>query len=168
MREYNRILLTEAFRHLQYKTQVMINSASDDQRTRLMHTLEVQGIAKTLAMQLKVDWELAETIAAGHDVGHAPFGHAGESALDKCLAENFVGRFSHALQSVRVLDCLENYDLIARYGLEGLGLSTELLRGIVTHDTDSFVDNVTSPAFRLQYDLKNIKGKIHNYDSVKY
>ena len=150
-REYDRILVTKSFRHLQYKTQVMVNTASDDQRTRLLHSLEVQRIAKTLAIQLGANSNLAQTIAIGHDVGHAPFGHAGESALNDRLSKGCFGEFSHALQSVKVLNYMEKHPIVKRYGFSGLGLSIEVLSGILKHDTDTFRKDVSRAAFRLQY-----------------
>jgi len=150
-REFDRIILTNSFRHLQYKTQVMINSASDDQRTRLLHSIEVQKIAKTLALQLGANWELAEAMGIGHDVGHAPFGHSGEYQLDKCLEENYFGKFSHALQGVKVLNHIEFHELRERYGLYGIGLSKRVLEGILKHDSDALVGDLTSPEYQLQY-----------------
>lgn len=163
-REFDRILVSNAFRHLQYKTQVMNNSASDDQRTRLLHSLEVQRIAKILAVQLKANWELAEAIAIGHDVGHTPFGHTGEEALNKCLELRFFGRFSHALQSAKVLNFLEHHEVMAKYGLGGIGLSKSVLDGILRHDTDSFINDLSKPGFKLQYNCPELlnKRKINN------
>ena len=101
-REFDRIIYTNVFRRLQYKTQVMINSASDDQRTRLLHSLEVQKVAKKIAIGVGANWELAEAIAIAHDIGHTPFGHEGEHAIKTYLQQNGCGAFSHALQSVKV------------------------------------------------------------------
>lgn len=150
-REYDRIVVSTAFQHLQYKTQVMINSASDDQRTRLLHSLEVQKCAKTLAEQLGANWELAEEIALAHDVGHTPFGHSGERQLDKCLHSNFFGRFVHPIQSVKVLDFLEHHQNSDKYGLRALLLAKTVLRGVLQHDRDSFSENLGDPGFMLQY-----------------
>jgi predicted deoxyguanosinetriphosphate triphosphohydrolase len=155
-REFDRILVTKSFRHMQYKTQVMVNSASDDQRTRLLHSLEVQRIAKTLSTQLGANSNLVQTIAIGHDVGHAPFGHAGERALSRCLTGGYFGDFSHALQSVKVLNYIEKHPIMERYGFRGLGLSAEVLSGILKHDTDTFCKDVSSAAFRLQYECPEI------------
>lgn len=164
-REYDRILVTKSFRHLQYKTQIMVNSASDDQRTRLLHSLEVQRIAKTLAIQLGANSNLAQTIAIGHDVGHSPFGHAGERALSNCLSKGYFGEFTHALQSVKVLNYLEEHPIVKRYGLNGLGLSVEVLSGILKHDTDTFCKNVSTAAFRLQYDCPRVLNYYPGEDS---
>ena len=155
-KEYDRIIVTNAFRHLQYKTQVMINSASDDQRTRLLHSIEVQTISKALALQLGANWELAEVIAIGHDVGHTPFGHAGEEQLNDCLSERYFGKFTHALQSVKVLNHLESHELWARNGLHGIGLCKHVLEGILKHDADVFTGEINTPALRLQYDCTEL------------
>lgn len=118
-REYDRIICTTAFRHLQYKTQVMVNSASDDQRTRLLHSLEVQKVAKKIAMGIHANWELAETIAIAHDIGHTPFGHEGESIIKDFLQDKKSGVFSHALQSVKVLDELAEHPILNGYDVRG-------------------------------------------------
>lgn len=155
-KEEERIIYTEAFRRLQYKTQVMINSASDDQRTRLLHSLEVQKIARKVAIALKANYELTETIAIAHDIGHAPFGHAGEYAIKEFLEKSFVGSFSHAVQSVKVIDYLCSHRALKPKGLKGLGVSDYVLEGVLKHDSDSYSDNVASPAYRLQYNCERI------------
>lgn len=155
-REEERIIYTEAFRRLQYKTQIMVNSASDDQRTRLLHSLEVQKIARKIAIALKANYELAETIAIAHDIGHAPFGHAGENAIKKFMEDHLVGSFSHALQSVKVLDFLCSHRALKPKGLKGLGISDLVLEGILKHDSDSFTDNLSLAEYKLQYDCPNL------------
>ena len=155
-KEEERIIYTEAFRRLQYKTQVMINSASDDQRTRLLHSLEVQKISRKIAVALKANYELAETIAIAHDIGHAPFGHAGEYAIKEFLENSFVGSFSHAVQSVKVIDYLCSHRALKPKGLKGLGVSDYVLEGVLKHDSDSYSDNVASPAYRLQYNCERL------------
>lgn len=155
-REEERIIYTEAFRRLQYKTQVMVNSASDEQRTRLLHSLEVQKISRKIAIALKANYELTETIAISHDIGHAPFGHAGEKAIKKYLEKHLVGSFSHALQSVKVIDFLCSHRALKPKGLKGLGVSDLVLEGVLKHDSDSFIDNMSSAEFRLQYDCLNL------------
>jgi predicted deoxyguanosinetriphosphate triphosphohydrolase len=150
-REYDRIIVTDAFRRMQYKTQILTNESSDVQRTRMMHSLEVQKIAKTLALQLGANWELAEAIAIAHDIGHAPFGHSGEAAIDNYLSLNFFGRFAHALQSVKVLNHLETHAIPASYGLRGIMLSNRVLRGVLQHDTDMFSEDIASAGYYLQY-----------------
>ncbi len=155
-KEEERIIYTEYFRRLQYKTQVMINSASDDQRTRLLHSLEVQKIARKISMALHANYELAETIAISHDLGHSPFGHAGERAINKYLENAMAGSFSHALQSVKAADYICSHRVLKPMGLRGLGISDYVLEGILKHDTDSFSENMASAAYRLQYDCPEL------------
>jgi dGTPase len=127
-RDRDRIIHCTAFRRLEYKTQVFANFAGDHFRTRLTHSLEVAQIARTLARALRADEDLAEAVALAHDLGHSPFGHAGETALQAALAEH--GGFDHNLQSFRVLTRLER-----RYALfDGLNLCFETLEGVVKHN----------------------------------
>jgi len=152
VRESDRIISSDFFRYLQYKTQVMVNNTSDDQRTRLAHSLEVAGIAKLTAKQLGCNWELAETISLGHDLGHVPFGHSGEAALDKCLHEALAGRFLHSLQSAKVVGLLARHEAInERFGIEGLCLSSRVIKGILKHDTDNLFNDIRRASWRLQY-----------------
>lgn len=118
-RDRDRILHTKAFRRLKHKTQVFIAPAEDHYVTRLTHTLEVAQVARTITRALNLNEDLAEAAALGHDIGHGPFGHAGEEALAECLPEGF--RHNH--QSVRVLDKLENSG-------QGLNLTYEVLDAI--------------------------------------
>ena len=149
-REYDRIICTNSFRRLQYKTQVMVNSASDDQRTRLMHSLEVQRIAKKIAIGIKANAELAENIAIAHDIGHAPFGHSGEEAISNFIANKLQKENSgsalylHAIQSVKVLDKIATHRKLKEYGIDGLGLSDYVLEGVLKHDADVFSESVKS------------------------
>jgi dGTPase len=127
-RDCDRIIHSSAFRRLAYKTQVFVFHEGDHFRTRLTHTLEVAQIARSLARALGLDEDLAEACALGHDLGHPPFGHAGERALDECLAE--YGGFDHNAQTLRVVTALEK-----RYaGFDGLNLSWETLEGLVKHN----------------------------------
>ncbi len=127
-RDRDRIIHSTAFRRLEYKTQVLVNFEGDHFRTRLTHSLEVAQIARTLARALEVDEDLAEAVALAHDLGHSPFGHAGEAALDGALAS--FGGFDHNLQTFRVVTTLER-----RYALfDGLNLSFETLEGVVKHN----------------------------------
>lgn len=121
-RDRDRILHCKAFRRLKYKTQVFFSPSGDHYRTRLTHTLEVAQVARTIARALRLNEDLTEAIALGHDVGHAPFGHAGEQALDALCPGGFV----HSRQSLRVLDTLE------REG-RGLNLTWEVRDGIAYH-----------------------------------
>ena len=114
-----------AFRRLKHKTQVFVFHEGDHYRTRLSHTLEVAQIARALARQLGLDEDLTETLALAHDLGHPPFGHAGERALDSCLQAH--GGFDHNAQTLRVVTALEH-----RYPeFDGLDLTWESLEGIV-------------------------------------
>jgi dGTPase len=127
-RDRDRIIHSTAFRRLQYKTQVFVSHEGDHYRTRLTHTLEVAQIARSLARALALDEDLAEALALAHDLGHTPFGHAGEDALDAAMRE--YGGFSHNDQTLRVLTRLER-----RYaGFDGLNLTWETLEGTVKHN----------------------------------
>ena len=127
-RDCDRVIHSTAFRRLKHKTQVFVFHEGDHYRTRLTHTLEVAQIARALARQLGLDEDLTETLALAHDLGHPPFGHAGERALDKCLQAH--GGFDHNAQTLRVLTSLEH-----RYPeFDGLNLTWESLEGIVKHN----------------------------------
>src|SRR5436190_5934843 len=127
-RDCDRVIHSTAFRRLKYKTQVFVFHEGDHYRTRLNHSLEVAQIARALARQLGLDEDLTETLALAHDLGHPPFGHAGERALDACLRAH--GGFDHNAQTLRVVTSLEH-----RYPeFEGLNLTWETLEGIVKHN----------------------------------
>ncbi len=125
-RDRDRILHSKSFRRLKHKTQVFLAPEGDHYRTRLTHTLEVSQIARTIAKALRLNEELTEAIALGHDLGHTPFGHAGENALNKICSEGF----DHAEQSLRIVEKLENDG-------KGLNLSIEVRDGIRNHQTRS-------------------------------
>ena len=128
-RDKDRIVYSTAFRRLEYKTQVFVNYEGDHYRTRLTHTLEVAQIARTIARTLRLNEELVEAIALAHDLGHTPFGHAGEDALAEIMKDN--GGFEHNSQGLRVVDLLE-----IRYPeFSGLNLSYEIREGIAKHST---------------------------------
>ncbi|HVW18672.1 MAG TPA: deoxyguanosinetriphosphate triphosphohydrolase [Solirubrobacteraceae bacterium] len=110
-RDRDRIVHCKSFRRLKHKTQVFVSPEGDHYRTRLTHTLEVTQIARTVARALRLNEDLAEAIGLGHDLGHAPFGHVGEEALDGCLRERFGGGFRHYEHSVRVVDVLEDLNV---------------------------------------------------------
>src|SRR5512143_3176128 len=127
-RDCDRIIHSAAFRRLAHKTQVFVYHEGDHFRTRLTHTLEVVQIARSLARALGLDEDLAEAAALAHDLGHPPFGHAGERALDACL-EGF-GGFDHNAQALRIVTSLER-----RYAqFDGLNLIWETLEGLVKHN----------------------------------
>ncbi len=121
----DRIIHSKAFRRLKHKTQVFIAPEGDHYRTRLTHTLEVTQIARTIARALKLNEDLVEAIALGHDLGHTPFGHAGEAALSEITGSDF----KHNLQSLRVVDLIEKRSS----GSRGLNLSIEVRDGILNH-----------------------------------
>jgi dGTPase len=127
-RDCDRVIHSTAFRRLKHKTQVFVFHEGDHYRTRLSHSLEVAQIARALARQLGLDEDLTETLALAHDLGHPPFGHAGERALDACMKAH--GGFDHNAQSLRVVTALEH-----RYPeFDGLNLTWESLEGIVKHN----------------------------------
>lgn len=126
-RDRDRIIHASAFRRLEYKTQVFVNHEGDLFRTRLTHTLEVCQIARTIARALDLNEDLTEAITLAHDLGHTPFGHAGQDALNACMAD--FGGFEHNLQSLRVVDTLEQ-----RYAtFDGLNLTYETREGVLKH-----------------------------------
>lgn len=127
-RDRDRIIHSVAFRRLKNKTQVFVVHEGDHFRTRMTHTLEVAQIARTLARTLHVQEDLAEAVALGHDLGHPPFGHCGEDALQECMKD--FGGFNHNDQSMRVIVKLEKYYA----GFEGLNLSWEILEGLAKHN----------------------------------
>jgi dGTPase len=126
-RDRDRIIHSAAFRRLEYKTQVFVNHEGDLFRTRLTHSLEVAQIARSIARELRLQEDLSEAIALSHDLGHTPFGHAGQTALNQCM-KNY-GGFEHNLQSLRVVDKLEQ-----KYAeFQGLNLMFETREGILKH-----------------------------------
>lgn len=126
-RDRDRIIHSTAFRRLEYKTQVFVNHEGDLFRTRLTHSIEVAQIARSLARNLQLNEDLVEAISLAHDLGHTPFGHAGQDALNACMKD--YGGFEHNLQSLRVVDTLEQ-----RYGaFDGLNLMFETREGILKH-----------------------------------
>ena len=142
-RDRDRILHSKAFRRLKHKTQVFISPEGDHYRTRLTHTLEVSQIARTISRALRLNEDLTEAIALGHDLGHTPFGHAGEKALD----EIHPGGFKHNEQSLRVVDILE--------GGKGLNLTYEVRDGILKHtgaaEAETLEGKVVSFSDRIAY-----------------
>lgn len=126
-RDRDRIVHSSAFRRLVYKTQVFLNHEGDMFRTRLTHSLEVAQLARSIARSLRINEDLVEAISLAHDLGHTPFGHAGQDTLNECMADH--GGFEHNLQSLRVVDALEE-----RYpAYDGLNLTFETREGILKH-----------------------------------
>jgi dGTPase len=141
-RDRDRIVHTKAFRRLMHKTQVFVDPAGDHYRTRLTHTLETTGISRGVARALRLNEDLVEAIGLGHDLGHPPFGHAGEEALDALLQARFDRRFHHNEHSLRVVDVLE------RDG-RGLNLTAEVRDGILNHTGPNEPDTLEGRIVRL-------------------
>src|SRR5438876_191943 len=141
-RDRDRIVHTKAFRRLMHKTQVFIDPAGDHYRTRLTHTLETTGISRGVARALRLNEDLVEAIGLGHDLGHPPFGHAGEEALDEAVNARFGRHFRHNEHSLRVVDVLE------RDG-RGLNLTAEVRDGILTHTGPNEPDTLEGKIVRL-------------------
>ena len=127
-RDRDRIIHSTAFRRLKHKTQVFVNTSGDHFRTRITHSLEVSQIARTLSKIFNLNEDLSETLSLAHDLGHTPFGHAGEEALNDCM--NKYGGFDHNLQTVRIVTILEN----RYYNFNGLNLTLETLDGLIKHN----------------------------------
>ena len=127
-RDRDRIVHSTAFRRLKHKTQVFVNTTDDHYRTRITHSLEVSQIARTLAKYFKLNEDLSETLSLAHDLGHTPFGHAGEEALNDCMKKH--GGFDHNIQTIRIVTLLEN----KYYYFKGLNLTFETLDGLIKHN----------------------------------
>ncbi len=127
-RDRDRIIHSTAFRRLKHKTQVFVNTTDDHYRTRITHSLEVAQIARTLAKYFKLNEDLYETLSLAHDLGHTPFGHAGEEALNDCMKGH--GGFDHNIQTIRIVTLLEN----KYYNFKGLNLTFETLDGLIKHN----------------------------------
>lgn len=149
-RDRDRIIHTQAFRRLEYKTQVFVNHEGDHYRTRLTHTIEVSQIARSIARALGLNEELAEAVALAHDLGHPPFGHAGEKVLDELMEDH--GGFEHNLQALRIVEVLEK-----RYpSFPGLNLTWETREGIIKYlhryegSMPTGLTNTISPSLEAQ------------------
>ncbi|MFZ0373846.1 MAG: dNTP triphosphohydrolase, partial [Xanthobacteraceae bacterium] len=157
-RDCDRIIHSTAFRRLKHKTQVFVFDEGDHYRTRLTHTLEVTQVARALARRLHLDEDLAEALALAHDLGHPPFGHAGERALDACLAA--FGGFDHNAQTLRIVTALER-----RYpNFDGLNLTWETLEGLVKHN-GPLTDRNGAPLDR--YRAHGVPATILDYDKLQ-
>ncbi len=160
-RDRARIIHSRAFRRLEYKTQVFLNGTGDHLRTRLTHTMEVASISRTIARALGLNEDLAEAIALAHDLGHSPFGHSGEEALDKLMRGH--GGFDHNEQSLRVVEMLElRYPKFA-----GLNLTFEVLEGLRKHQ--KFYDPPEKGSARKKYTSPSLEAQIANLsDEITY
>ena len=127
-RDRDRIIHSSSFRRLKYKTQVFVNTEGDHYRTRLTHSMEVSQISRTLARFLGLNEDLCETLSLSHDLGHTPFGHAGEEVLNQCMKRH--GGFNHNIQTLRIVTLLEN----KYYKFFGLNLTIETLDGLIKHN----------------------------------
>jgi len=150
-RDRDRIIHSTSFRRLKHKTQVFVNTEGDHYRTRITHSIEVSQIARTIAKYLGLNDDLAETLSLAHDLGHTPFGHAGEESLNECMYE--YGGFDHNLQTLRIVMFIEN----KYFKFEGLNLTLETLDGLIKHN---------GPVRKLVkinnlIGLKNLKNKIN-------
>jgi len=161
-RDRDRIVHSVAFRRLEYKTQVFVNHEGDHYRTRLTHSLEVAQLSRSLARSLQLNEDLAEALALAHDLGHPPFGHAGEDGLHASM-QNF-GGFDHNAQTIRILTQLEH-----RYAdFDGLNLTWETLEGIAKHNGPLVGAGITKPIPRaLRYYADQHDLELHNYASAE-
>ena len=144
-RDRARIIHSRAFRRLEYKTQVFLNGTGDHLRTRLTHTIEVASISRTIARALRLNEDLAETIALAHDLGHSPFGHSGEEMLAECMREH--GGFEHNRQSLRVVELLEN----PYPKFPGLNLTLEVREGLQKNQVSSLEAQIADLADEITY-----------------
>ena len=141
-RDRDKILHSKAFRRMKHKTQVFLAPEGDHYRTRLTHTLEVAQIARTISKALRLNEDLTEAIALGHDLGHTPFGHSGEAVLDRLCRERGAGGFDHSEQSVRIVEVLEKDG-------QGLNLTKEVRDGILNHQTSGHPKTLEGQVVRL-------------------
>ena len=149
-RDRDRIIHSSSFRRLKHKTQVFVNTAGDHYRTRLTHSMEVSQIARTLSRSLGLNEDLSETLSLSHDLGHTPFGHAGENALSQCMERH--GGFDHNIQTLRIVTLIEN----KYYKFRGLNLTIETLDGLIKHNGP--VKDLTK--FKKIFTKNELKNKI--------
>ena len=158
-RDRDRIIHSSSFRRLKHKTQVFVNTEGDHYRTRLTHSMEVSQIARTLARSLGLNEDLSETLSLSHDLGHTPFGHAGEEVLAECM--NGYGGFDHNIQTLRIVTLIEN----KYYKFYGLNLTIETLDGLIKHNGP--IKNQTFLKQILKKDLFNSKITFNTYPSLE-
>ncbi len=158
-RDRDRIIHSSSFRRLKHKTQVFVNTEGDHYRTRLTHSMEVSQISRTLARTLGLNEDLCETLSLSHDLGHTPFGHAGEEVLDQCMKR--YGGFDHNIQTLRIVTLLEN----KYYNFFGLNLTIETLDGLIKHNGP--VKNLNFYNTILKKDLFKNKIVFHAFPSLE-
>jgi len=158
-RDRDRIIHSSSFRRLKHKTQVFVNTEGDHYRTRLTHSMEVSQIARTLTRSLGLNEDLSETLSLSHDLGHTPFGHAGEEALSECM-KNY-GGFNHNIQTLRIVTSLEN----KYYKFYGLNLTIETLDGLIKHNGP--VKNIVPYKKILKKNLFNNKITFNAFPSLE-
>ena len=158
-RDRDRIIHSSSFRRLKHKTQVFVNTEGDHYRTRLTHSMEVSQISRTLARTLGLNEDLCETLSLSHDLGHTPFGHAGEEILDQCMKR--YGGFDHNIQTLRIVTLLEN----KYYNFFGLNLTIETLDGLIKHNGP--VKNLNFYNTILKKDLFKNKIVFHEFPSLE-
>ena len=158
-RDRDRIIHSSSFRRLKHKTQVFVNTEGDHYRTRLTHSMEVSQISRTLARSLGLNEDLCETLSLSHDLGHTPFGHAGEEVLNQCMKK--YGGFDHNIQTLRIVTLLEN----KYYKFFGLNLTIETLDGLIKHNGP--VKNQKPYNTILKKDLFKDKIVFHAFPSLE-
>ena len=158
-RDRDRIIHSSAFRRLKHKTQVFVNTEGDHYRTRLTHSMEVSQISRTLARFLHLNEDLCETLSLSHDLGHTPFGHAGEETLNQCMKK--YGGFDHNIQTLRIVTLLEN----KYYKFFGLNLTIETLDGLIKHNGP--VKNLNPYNTILKKNLFKNKIVFHSFPSLE-
>ena len=158
-RDRDRIIHSSSFRRLKHKTQVFVNTEGDHYRTRLTHSMEVSQIARTLARSLGLNEDLSETLSLSHDLGHTPFGHAGEEVLNQCMDK--YGGFDHNIQTLRIVTSIEN----KYYKFYGLNLTIETLEGLIKHNGP--VKNLAPYKAILKKDLFSNKIVFNTFSSLE-
>ena len=158
-RDRDRIIHSSSFRRLKHKTQVFVNTEGDHYRTRLTHSMEVSQIARTLARSLGLNEDLSETLSLSHDLGHTPFGHAGEEVLNQCMDK--YGGFDHNIQTLRIVTSIEN----KYYKFYGLNLTIETLEGLIKHNGP--VKNLAPYKAILKKDLFSNKIVFNTFPSLE-